>query len=107
MYQKDSFFKEFVAKHRERPQDFTRERALSFPDVTILVLGHLRCSIHTELERFFERFQGLPSVSPSAFSQARLKLLPSAFIALRQVVVDQFYKKGGTFKLEGTQTPSC
>lgn len=58
-----------------------------------MILGHLRSALHIELDRFFEQIHTLPSVSASAFSQARQKLMPSAFIAIRQQLVDRFYRQ--------------
>ena len=40
---------------------------------------------------FFEKLHHCHPATPSAFVQARMKLLPSAFVALRQLVAAKFY----------------
>ncbi len=58
-----------------------------------MILGDLRSALHIELDRFFEQLDPLPAVTASAFSQARLKLLPSAFVAIWQQLVERFYQQ--------------
>lgn len=85
---------EFVAAHRANPADFTRRRTLTFSTlVTSLARGMTR-SLQGELDDFFGRLAGhahlVRAVSKSAFSQARQKLLPSAFVALNELLLSQW-----------------
>lgn len=85
---------EFIAAHRARSTDFTRRRTLTFATlVTSLARGMTR-SLQGELDDFFgrlaNRVQLVRAVSKSAFSQARQKLLPSAFVALNDLLLKRW-----------------
>src|SRR6267378_4699086 len=75
----------FLARHRVRSQDFTRERQLSFPVVMLFVLQKTVKSIQRHLHEFLDNlaqgeiFQPLTS---GAVTHARAKLKESAFIEL-------------------------
>jgi len=79
---------DFIAAHRTRPSDFTRRRALPFHAVAAFLLNFVKGSLQTELDAFFaalmESTELVRQATKSAFSQARQKLRPSAFIALNQ-----------------------
>lgn len=85
---------EFISDHRASPTDFTRRRTLTFATlVTSLARGMTR-SLQGELDDFFGRLANrthlVRAVSKSAFSQARQKLLPSAFRALNELLLNQW-----------------
>ena len=81
---------DFIARHRVRPEDFTRQRQLTFPIVLLFVLQKTVKSIQRHLHEFFEELAGeavFEPVSAGAFSHARAKLKHTAFIELNQQVV--------------------
>jgi hypothetical protein len=81
----------FAARHRRRPQDFTRERVLNFPVLMLLLLQKSLKSLQNHLHEFLWQLGGgsaaAPMVSASAVTHARAKLLPSAFVELNQAAV--------------------
>ena len=82
--------KDFIARHRVRPQDFTRRYQLTFPVVVLFVLQKTVKSIQRHLHDFFDELLGdglLEPVTAGAFTHARAKLKPSAFIELNQQIV--------------------
>jgi hypothetical protein len=80
-----------AARHRRRPQDFTRERVLNFPVLLLLLLQKSLKSLQNHLHEFLwelgGRQAGAPMVSAGALSHARAKLLPGAFVELNQSAV--------------------
>jgi hypothetical protein len=78
---------DFLARHRMRPQDFTRERQLTFPLLMLFVLQQTVKSIQRHLHEFLnelahgEMFQ---PVTAGAVTHARAKLKDSAFIELNR-----------------------
>lgn len=80
-----------AARHRRRPQDFTRQRVLNFPVLLLLLLQKSLKSLQNHLHEFLRELggghAGAPMVSAGAFSHARTKLLPGAFIELNQSAV--------------------
>jgi hypothetical protein len=73
-------------------QDFTRKRKLSFVGLVVSQINLISKSIRVELSKFMERFVShFQDYSKQAFSQQRLKLKPQAFIALNQVLIEEFY----------------
>lgn len=77
----------FIAAHRLRPKDFTRQRHLTFEVLVVFVLQMIGGrSLQVGLDQFFGALAGGADftrvVTKSALSKARKKLLPSAFSAL-------------------------
>ncbi len=86
---------DFLARHRVRSQDFTRERQLTFPVLMLFVLQQTVKSIQRHLHEFLDNlaqgeiFQPLTS---GAVTHARAKLKESAFIELnRDCVLPTIY----------------
>src|SRR6266853_2881136 len=80
----------FCARHRVRPEDFTRQRQLTFPVVMLLALQKTIKSIQRHLHEFLDELaagQLFEAVTPGAWTHARAKLQHSAFIELNQAVV--------------------
>jgi hypothetical protein len=88
----------FWSRHRVRPQDFTRQRSLTFVNVVGLVLQKTVRSIQLHLQDFFGALDPkVPSVGASAWSEARLKLRHTAFIELNEkAVLEVFYGSANT-----------
>jgi len=75
--------------------DFSRKRNFSFKSLSLFILSSIQSSVQRELDRFFKTYNDQlltePFVSQSAFSQARLKIKPEAFVELRDDCSDHFY----------------
>jgi hypothetical protein len=77
----------FLARHRVRPQDFTRQRQLTFPLLLLFVLQQTVKSIQRHLHEFLNDLaQGrlFEPVTAGAVTHARAKLKESAFIELNR-----------------------
>ena len=78
---------EFRARHRIRPEDFTRERQLTFPVLMLFILQKTVKSIQRHLHEFLDELAAgdlFEPVSSGAVTHARAKLKASAFIELNQ-----------------------
>jgi len=77
-------------RHRRRPEDFTRERVLTFPVLMLLLLQKslksLQARIHEFLSELAEGAAGL-KLSGGALTHARAKLRASAFVELNESAV--------------------
>ena len=81
---------QFAQRHRVRPEDFTRERQLTFPVVMLFVLQKTLKSIQRHLHEFLNELAGdgvFEPVSAGAWTHARAKLRHTAFIELNQTTV--------------------
>lgn len=79
--------KNFLARHRLRPQDFTRERQLTFPLLMLFILQQTVKSIQRHLHEFLDELaqgQLFEPVTSGAVTHARAKLKETAFIELNQ-----------------------
>jgi Transposase DDE domain len=79
---------QFIARHRVRPEDFTRQRQLTFPVVMLFVLQKTVKSIQRHLHEFLDQLAGeelFEPVTPGAWTHARAKLKHTAFIELNEV----------------------
>src|SRR6266496_6133135 len=80
----------FIARHRVRPEDFTRQRQLTFPLIMLFVLQKTLKSIQRHLHEFLDELaagQLFEPVTAGAWTHARAKLKHTAFIELNQQVV--------------------
>ena len=80
----------FLARHRVRPQDFTRQRQLTFPRLMLFVLQQTLKSIQRHLHEFLDELaqgQIFEPVTSGAVTHARAKLKESAFTELNQECV--------------------
>lgn len=80
----------FLARHRVRPQDFTRQCPLTFPRLLLFVLQQTVKSIQRHLHEFLaDLAQGefFEPVTAGAVTHARAKLKDSAFVELNQACV--------------------
>lgn len=85
----------FISRHKTNTTDFTRKRNFSFKSLSLFIISSIQSSIQRELDRFFKTYNDQlltqQYVSQSAFSQARLKIKPEAFVELRDDCVEHFY----------------
>ena len=81
------------ARHRRRPQDFTRERVLTFPRVMLFILQKSLKSVQARLHEFFWELAGPDAlaVEASALTHARAKLKAGVFVELNQTVLQTVY----------------
>jgi hypothetical protein len=80
----------FIQRHRVRPEDFTRERQLTFPVVMLFVLQKTVKSIQRHLHEFLNELAGdgvFEPVTAGAWTHARAKLKHTAFIELNEATV--------------------
>jgi len=88
----------FVSRSRSEDggNGFSRHRKISFTHLIVLLTQGLTRSIQRELNSFYQKITGadfsLQHVTKGAFTQARAKLKPSAFVELNQVGINSFYK---------------
>lgn len=89
----------FRCRHRRCDKDFTRRRQLTMENVVVFCLQKTVRSIQLHLHFFFHALgQWTQSVTPSAWSQARLKLKHTAFIELNQrAIVENIYQPQSGF----------
>lgn len=76
---------DFSIRHRMRPEDFTRQRQLTFPIVMLFTLQKTVKSIQRHLHEFLDQLAGeslFEPVTPGAWTHARAKLKHTAFIEL-------------------------
>lgn len=80
----------FLARHRVRPQDFTRQRQLTFPRLLLFVLQQTVKSIQRHLHEFLAELapgELFEPVTTGAVTHARAKLKDSAFVELNRACV--------------------
>lgn len=78
---------QFLARHRVRPQDFTRQRQLTFAVLMLFILQKTVKSLQRHLHEFLDDLAGgdlFEPLTPGAVTHARAKLKASAFIELNQ-----------------------
>lgn len=78
---------DFLARHRVRPEDFTRQRQLTFPVLMLFILQKTVKSLQRHLHEFLEELTAgelFETVTSGAVTHARAKLKPSAFVELNQ-----------------------
>src|SRR5436309_6228660 len=80
----------FLARHRVRPEDFTRHRQLTFPVMMLFILQKTVKSLQRHLHEFLDELSGgqlFEPLSAGAITHARAKLKHTAFIELHQELV--------------------
>ncbi len=75
---------------RLQETDFTRNRSLSFVNLTVFIINFVKKSLQIELYNFADFFD-IRSVTKQAFSKARKKLSPMVFVLLNQKLIEEFY----------------
>jgi len=74
---------------------FIRDRKLRFKTVLVSIMRGFKSSIHRDLNDFIREVDGgtfnIRHVSKGAFTKARSKLRPDAFVELNKKAVDSFY----------------
>jgi hypothetical protein len=91
----------FKMDSKKNEKDFTRERKIGFCQLILLILALFKRTSQVELDSLLKKL-GFKltydmTYSKQAFSEARQKLLPKAFILLNNFFIKEFYK-GGYYK---------
>jgi hypothetical protein len=90
----------FKCKNRKNPQDFSREKKLSFLDTVYFMLNMVKKSLQVELNSFFDTVLKKDfSVSKQAYSEARKKIKPEAFIEVNDNIINLVYGECEDLKL--------
>ena len=86
----------FIARHRQSPKDFTRNRKLPFHVLISFLINFVKGSYQDELDKFFQALKQTEVskrvVSNAALTKARMKLKYEAFIELNQHLIALFEK---------------
>lgn len=91
---------ELKAACRNRPEYFTRTRALPFEKLVTFILGLVKKSLQLELN-FFTRSRNDLAVSKQAFSKARMNLSPQVFTLLNDELIKEFYTDNEILTIKG------
>ena len=84
---------ETCQRFRQRTEDFTRTRVVTFVRVVILILRGHKVSLQNALNKFFTELGAVFQVpTASAYCQARQKLKPEVYVHLNEVVCGDFYR---------------
>ena len=83
---------EYFCESRLKHTYFRREGKMGFVSLVSFILNSTKKSLQFELDNFFKVIQGTDCYTKQAFSEARQKLSPKAFIILFQAVIQQFYE---------------
>ena len=83
-------------KYRMNESDFTRNRKLTFYDLSLCMIRLLRQNIQVELHSYLSSLKKtvsdkLHTISSSAFVQCRKKIKPDLFYDLSKLISDDFY----------------
>jgi hypothetical protein len=82
----------FMCESRAKSTYFTRVGKMSFQDIIVFTLNFVKKSLQLELDLFFKHIKGeTMSITKQSFSEARLKILPEAFIKIFYQIVEWYY----------------
>lgn len=85
--------KKFLEVSKMEEKDFTRNRKVDFPKLMIFILSCSKKSLQSALFAFTSRFKfENGTYSKQAFSKARKKINPTAFLAIFKESVKMFYE---------------
>lgn len=88
---------DFVARHRHKKNDFTRQRKLPFHVLIVFLINFVHGSYQDELDKFFQticRFDVAKRVvSKAPLTKARMKLKFEGFVDLNLQMIHYFEKK--------------
>lgn len=94
--------KEFLEVSRMKQSDFTRNRKMSFPKLMFFIMTNTKKSLQSALFAFGSRFKfENGTYTKQAFSKARKKINPSAFLNIFKESVEMFYKDGKYKRFKG------
>jgi hypothetical protein len=86
----------YINKHKDGDKSFIRDRLLTFSVLIGFLMSNLQKGLQREISQFKDAIEldggRIPEVTKAAFSKARLKLKPTAFIELSDIVAEEFYE---------------
>src|SRR6056297_1411967 len=83
----------FMIKNRKNPQDFSRKRKMGFKDTLLFMMNMVKKTLQVELNKFLEEILDKTElISKQAYSEARKKIKPEAFIELNNNVINGLYR---------------
>lgn len=90
----------FMCANRTRPEYFSRNGKMSFKESILFMLNMVKKTMQVELNDFFETVLKKDyTVSKQAYSEARQKIDPKAFIELNDRTIEVLYKEGDEYEL--------
>jgi len=99
------FSKEFLARNRHSPHDFSRQRKLPFHLLILFLLNFIKGSYQDELDKFFKAMNkwdvAKRVVTKVALAKARVRLKFEAFIELNRHLAKFFYDEFDTITWYG------
>lgn len=90
----------FMCQSRSKTTYFTRSGKISFQSLLLFMLNYTKKSLQLELDGFCKMIKE-PNITKQAFSKARLKVLPIAFIKLADNITEWFYGDDDFKKFKG------
>lgn len=84
----------FHAEHRAETNYFCRNRKITLATVVIALINRLNKSLSVEISKFLNNFCDGVFATKQAFSKARYKLRPEAFMELNDTFVKSYYASG-------------
>lgn len=94
----------FMCETRMKETYFTRigNNKMTFKNIVVFILNFVKKSLQLELDDFFNGTNGTNlSVTKQAFSEARQKISPTAFIKMSDEIIKWFYKDTDFRKYKG------
>lgn len=81
----------FMCETRAKATYFTRSGKINFQSLILFMLNYTKKSLQIELDGFFKMIND-QTITKQAFSKARQKILPIAFIKLADAITTWFYE---------------
>lgn len=87
---------QFKGRFTDGTKGFSRDRKLTFKALVILISQGMLKSVQRELNQFYQKISDetyeIHAVTKGAFTQARAKLIPEAFLELTHACLPEFYE---------------
>lgn len=82
----------FMCRNRKKPQYFSRNRKMGFKLTLLFMMNMVKRTLQVELNKFYEEMLNRTElISKQAYSEARNKIKPEAFIELNDKVIYGLY----------------
>lgn len=101
--------KQFEQSHKQREQDFSRTRKLSFTLIVMGLINLFNRSLAVELNKLLGHVQDKieTACSKQAFSKQRMKLKAEAFTTLNDELIKHFYSDSNFESFHGMRLLAC
>jgi Transposase DDE domain len=88
---------EIISQYRKEKQFFTRERALTFSTVVMVMIRGHKFAMQGGLNKVFkEQERADETPTPAALCEARQKIKPGVFAYLNEILCADYFRLGGT-----------